>query len=172
MLRVIESLAKNNIIWMDCKLSNFLAFSDTDIRVGDLGLMKEAGAIIQHPGPGTRYYRPPEMFNRSKLLYAHPSMPFYSLGMTLYIAAVGRFSRHISESLNKSFSIKAPENLKHIRILYTQLEGCAYKDVAVFVDLLEKLLHSDPDQRLPLEQIKKHPFWKLSFREKKEALSV
>ena len=151
----IEYLYEIGIAHRDLKLENILLNDNKDIKIIDFGLSnkynKENEELLQS-SCGSPCYAAPEMIKGSK--YHGVDTDIWSSGIILYLM------------LCKSFPFNDKNNSK----LYQKILGGKFSlpnylsnDVK---DLLSKLLKVNPNERIKLNEIKKHPWFNLINQKK------
>jgi 5'-AMP-activated protein kinase catalytic alpha subunit len=151
----IEYLYEIGIAHRDLKLENILLNYNKDIKIIDFGLSnkynKENEELLQS-SCGSPCYAAPEMIKGSK--YHGVDTDIWSSGIILYLM------------LCKSFPFNDKNNSK----LYQKILGGKFSlpnylsnDVK---DLLSKLLKVNPNERIKLNEIKKHPWFNLINQKK------
>ncbi|KAL0222416.1 hypothetical protein RCL1_002270 [Eukaryota sp. TZLM3-RCL] len=143
----LSYLHSHNIVHRDLKLSNVLLQSTNgtlSLKIGDFGL---ALLLNEHEGEadticGTINYLAPEV--HSHLPYGKPS-DRWSLGCLLYAMLTGKLPFNFSNTNNitqDSFIVSFPSFLSNSA-----------------KDLLKKLLIIEPDRRISLSEVLRHPFF-------------
>lgn len=138
----------------DLKLENTLldGSSTPRLKICDFGYSKSA---VLHSQPkstvGTPAYIAPEVFSRKE--YDGKIADVWSCGVTLYVMLVGAYPFEDSED---------PRNFKKTitRILSVQYSIPSYVYISKDCKhLLSRIFVSDPDERISIEEIKKHPWF-------------
>ncbi|OHT06694.1 CAMK family protein kinase [Tritrichomonas foetus] len=164
--QIVEGLSylhSQGIVHRDIKPSNILLFLNGSVKLSDFGIghtFQSAETVI-----GTPAYQAPELLEDEEEDFSDIDIDptkgdVWSLGVSLYEAAYGSlpyYGQNLYEIVNKinNTPLVIPENRK-------------YSDN--FIDLLLKMLHKNPDERISLDDIKNHPFFEgaqsssLSFR--------
>lgn len=151
----LEYLHTQGILYRDLKPENCLLDSGGHVRLTDFGLSREAtseevkSALFQS-FVGTVLYLSPEMIRREGHGIA---LDFYCLGCLLYVLLTGSLP-HFSGDVQKMCDRRARGVAFHAP-RHSSPEG---------VDLCERLLESDPAQRLGTQgqamAVKEHPWFK------------
>lgn len=143
----VEYLHSLNIVHRDLKPENLLLDKDKrTLKLVDFGLGRfyEQDAKIE-TACGSPCYAPPEML--SKLKYDPIKADIWSLGIVLFAMLAG-FLPFDDENTDVLYKKIIEGKFK--------MPGSISLDVA---DLLSKIIHTDPEQRLSLAEIKIHPWW-------------
>ncbi|KAJ3204106.1 hypothetical protein HDU67_009773, partial [Dinochytrium kinnereticum] len=153
MEQVVEGLwylHSNGIIHRDLKLSNILLTDMFDIKIADFGLAVKLNDPNgeQKTMCGTPNYISPEIVSRQPYGL---SADFWSLGCMLYTVLTGK----------PPFDSKVVKNTldKVTRAEYTLPDHLS----ASARDLIQKLLMKEPQKRLPLAQVMRHPWFSPSL---------
>ena len=143
-----EHIHNHNIIYRDLKPENILLDETGHIRVCDFNLAKDGMTKNKRANSfcGTPLYFSPEMLSRRGVDY---KCDIYGIGLLIYELVTG------------SPAYNAP----NIKVLYELIKKnqIDFKVVSLngdIKDLLQKILVKDPDKRITLEEIKKHPYFK------------
>ena len=135
---------RQNIIHLDIKPENFLVTYDYNLKLCDYGSARSSGYTLGSSNIGTSFYRAPEIkegYNTSK------SADIWSLGILLYAMATGFFPFDGNEDcLNASCA-----NLKN-RIPDTYSPSLK--------DLIIRMICVSPYERISMEGIIQHPWFK------------
>jgi len=154
----LEYIHKNNIIHRDLKPENLLLSKDDILKIIDFGLSNYSRYDILLDTPcGSPNYAAPEMVSGQK--YNGFLTDIWSTGIILYAMICGYlpFEDNNNESLFEKIFFCKINYPKHIGKLP--------------LDLLERIIVSEPYKRITLEQIKQHPFYlkgKFLFNQKYE----
>eukprot|EP00347_Sterkiella_histriomuscorum_P010575 403375751 len=146
-LVAIETLHANGIIHRDIKLDNILLDKDGHIKMTDFGLSKEGmfeKKLTNTMLGGGRSYQIPEVI--SQVSY-DKSVDLYLFGLLAYelMAGVPTFPPDLPDLEDKIL-------VSEYHVPMQLSPECR--------DLLQRLIVANPEQRLPLKHIKKHPFFK------------
>jgi serine/threonine protein kinase len=143
-------LHKHDILYRDLKPENILVCEDGHIKMADFGLAKE-GVSDKNKAKsfcGSPAYLPPEMLGTRGVGKA---ADIYQLGAVLYELLVG-LPPYYTENIKKLY-----ENIKGANLQIPNYLSPEAKN------LLKKLLHKDPKQRLGVknkDELRKDPFFK------------
>jgi serine/threonine protein kinase len=143
----VEYLHSLNIVHRDLKPENLLLDKNKKmVKLVDFGLGRfyEQDAKIE-TACGSPCYAPPEML--SKLKYDPIKADIWSLGIVLFAMLAG-FLPFDDENTDLLYKKIIEGKFK--------MPGSISLDVA---DLLSKIIHTDPEKRLSLAEIKNHPWW-------------
>ena len=154
----LEYIHKNNIIHRDLKPENLLLSKDDILKIIDFGLSNYSRYDILLDTPcGSPCYASPEMVNGQK--YNGFLTDIWSTGIILYAMICG----YLPFEDNNDGQLF--EKIFYCKIHYPKYIG------ELPLDLLKKIIVSEPCKRITLEQIKQHPFYlkgKLLFNQKNE----
>jgi len=143
----VEHLHHNNIIYRDLKLENILLDAEGHIKLTDFGTSKKLNdADYTTTLCGTPEYLSPEIVTGNSYSF---HADWWSFGILLYEMLVGfppfhHANRQVLFNLIRLGEIKFPSK---------------YPISIEAQDLIVSLLRKDPEERLEVEQIKKHPFF-------------
>ena len=143
-----EYIHNHNIIYRDLKPENILLDSTGHIRVCDFNLAKSGITKDKRALSfcGSPMYFSPEMLTDKGVNY---KCDIYGIGLLMYELATG-VPAYTASNIKELY-----EKIKHNRINF-RVSGL-HGDIR---DLIEKILVKNPDQRLSLEKIKTHPYFK------------
>jgi serine/threonine protein kinase len=143
-IEAIEHCHMNNIVHCDIKLENILLTKDHVVKLADFGYSHYNLSIPNFVG-GTIPYIAPEMIK--KTILDETKLDIYAIGVCLYILLHGKYPFEAN-------------NLKEIYLQIILNKYTISDDISIIcTDLLIKLLEPDPDKRISIEQIKKHPWF-------------
>lgn len=143
-------LHKHDILYRDLKPENILVCEDGHIKMADFGLAKEGVSDKKKAKSfcGSPAYLPPEMLGTRGV---GKSADIYQLGAVLYELLVG-LPPYYTENIKKLYENIRGANLQIPNYLSPEAKN-----------LLKKLLHKDPKQRLGVknkDELRKDPFFK------------
>lgn len=142
----IEYLHYQRIIHRDIKPSNLLLSEDGRVQIADFGVCNEfhGNDAALSSTAGTPAFMAPEALTNSK--YSGKASDIWSMGVTLYAFVYGSIPFHDD----------------NVMALYSKIQN----DPVVFQerppineelkDLISRMLHKDPSQRLTLPEVKRH----------------
>ncbi|XP_023714650.2 serine/threonine-protein kinase KIN82 isoform X3 [Cryptotermes secundus] len=142
----IEYLHYQRIIHRDIKPSNLLLSEDGRVQIADFGVCNEflGNDAALSSTAGTPAFMAPEALTNSK--YSGKASDIWSMGVTLYAFVYGQIPFHDDS----------------VMALYSKIQS----DPVVFQerppiseevkDLISRMLHKDPSQRLTLPEVKRH----------------
>ena len=147
-----EHIHNHNVVYRDLKPENILLDAEGHIKVCDFNLAK--GGITRQKRAlsfcGSPMYISPEMLDPKGV---DQRADIYGIGLLMYELITGH-PAYNAPNINVLY-----EKIKANKINFNepQIKG----DIK---DLLQKILVKDPDERISLEDIKKHPYFKdISF---------
>ncbi|XP_046979448.1 calcium/calmodulin-dependent protein kinase kinase 1 isoform X1 [Schistocerca americana] len=144
----VEYLHYQRIVHRDIKPSNLLLGEDGRVQIGDLGVCNEfdgADASLSSTA-GTPAFMAPEAITGAS--FSGKAVDIWSMGVTLYAFVFG----------------DVPWRDDNVVALYRKIQTEPVRlpprpaispDLA---DLIRRMLHKDPEQRITLPQIKEHPW--------------
>ena len=147
-----EHIHKHNTVYRDLKPENIILDEEGHIKICDFNLAK-AGITQEKKATsfcGSPMYLSPEMISSNGV---DQRCDIYGIGLILYELVTGS-PAFTAEDINQLYI-----DIKKNRIDFKKptITG----DIK---DLLKKILVADPDKRISLEEMKKHPFFKdISF---------
>ena len=147
----VEYIHSFNICHRDIKAENILLTSTNDLKLSDFGFAKYLKAEITNTACGSPHYTAPEVLSGSK--YDAKLADIWSCGVNLYAFLVG-YLPFDSENYSKLLSII---KRGHFSIPPTvSAQAC---------DLIRRIIDVNPERRMRIEQIKKHPFFRLGLKD-------
>lgn len=144
----IEYLHYQRIIHRDIKPSNLLLSDTGQVKIADFGVCNEfdGNDAFLSSTAGTPAFIAPEALSNNK--FSGKASDIWSMGVTVYTFVYG----------------KVPFHDDNILALYSKIQNDSvqFPDQPVvseeLKDLIRKMLHKDPSQRLKLWQVKEHPW--------------
>lgn len=148
----IDFLHKKQIIHRDLKCENILIDNHKNIRLIDLNFSCH-NSILHSTFCGSPGYVAPEIINKQ---WYGVSIDIWSLGIILYAITYRKlpFENSNISMLFKSIISEEPPYPNDSRISEK------------LVDLIKKMLIKNPNERISIEDIKKHPFFKSDSNDK------
>ena len=144
----IEHIHKHNIIYRDLKPENILLDTTGHIRLCDFNLAKSGVPKGKRAKSfcGSPIYLSPEMLGDKGVDYR---CDIYGIGLLMYEFTTGRPAYYAKD-------IKSLYEL--IKINHINFNNLGLHDN--IKDLVEKILIKEPEKRISIEEIKKHPYFK------------
>lgn len=136
--KALVYLKQNNVIHKDVKLHNIFLDGEMNVKLGDFGLASIDGIV------GTPNYIAPEMLQGME-----PSFPVdtWALGVCLYTLYYG----------------KPPFETSSLKETYNRIKKAIYyfkrPPPPAMKDLIEKIFVTNPENRIEIEDVLKHPFF-------------
>ena len=145
LIAALEYISSKNISHLDLKLENLLLDSEGNLKVIDFGLsVLSETEISAHCG--TPYYLAPEILTNE--YYQGPMADIWASGVILYAMLTGRYPFSGNNFEDLGFNI-IEGSLTFPQYLSTEA-----------MDLLSKILQSNPKERFTIEQIKNDTWFK------------
>ncbi|KAF2260750.1 kinase-like protein [Lojkania enalia] len=154
MAAALKYLHKKHVMHRDIKPENILVGIHGEIKISDFGWSVHAPNNRRKTMCGTLDYLPPEMLRGGKENYYSEKVDLWSLGVLTYEFLVGEAPFEDTQVMTQR---------KITRGEYTVPEFVSLEAK----DLIKKLLVLDPEKRIALEDIEKHP-WILKHCQKGE----
>ena len=142
-----EHIHKHNIIYRDLKPENILLDSTGHIKICDFNLSKDGVPKGKRADSfcGSPMYLSPEMLGGKGVDYR---CDIYGIGLLMYEIATGLHAFNANNVLSLYELIRENRINFNVNGIYGEIK-----------DLLEKILVKDPEKRISLEEIKKHPYF-------------
>ena len=159
----LKHIHSKNIVHRDVKLENILIDLNNTIKICDFGIGRVLSSPqeLLHDQCGTPMYMAPEiLFSTKEKGYKGFPVDIWSAGIALYIMLSGTLPFSIKKEdsiLDMNENNKKKNVALKQAIMFTQPKKIEkISDKAK--DLLHGLLNKDPNKRLTIEQILKHPW--------------
>ncbi|KAF4617831.1 hypothetical protein D9613_005709 [Agrocybe pediades] len=150
-------LHSKHVIHRDIKPENLLLGINGELKIGDFGWSVHAPGNRRMTLCGTLDYLPPEMVEGKE---HNEKVDYWALGVLTYEFVCGFPPFEDRDSVNNTYRRIARVDLKF-----------QDKDVRLseeVKDLITRLLRYDPQKRLPLTEVQKHP-WIVKYRQKRDS---
>ena len=158
-LDALEYIHKCKIIHNDIKQGNIVVDANLDIKLTDFSVSCtyanfDPDDLVEFPFMGTSKYICPEILGHVQMQVKEAcKIDLYSLGVTLYELAFGRYPYNLNDVENKNYS----NILKNIKT--EKLEFPKDKKISSLCkDFLAGLLEKDYKKRFNIQQALKHPW--------------
>ncbi|KAF7289082.1 Kinase-like protein [Mycena chlorophos] len=138
-----------HVIHRDIKPENLLLGINGELKIGDFGWSVHAPGLRRMTLCGTLDYLPPEMIEGKE---HNEKVDYWALGVLTYEFLLGAPPFEDRASVNNTYKRITRVDLKFPPSITPDAK-----------DLISKLLRYDPQQRLPLTEVQKHP-WIVRFR--------
>ncbi|ETW07307.1 CAMK/CAMKL protein kinase [Aphanomyces invadans] len=135
----------------DLSLENVLLDEHNNAKVCDFGLAASVPSL-RNEGVGKAFYMAPEVVSR--LSYDPIKADVWSLGIMLFIMLAGIPLVEMASDADSRFRILKVKGLKKLVQMWNMTS--AFDPRAL--DLLELMLHPNPEFRMPMEQVLNHPY--------------
>lgn len=147
----VRYLHQNGYAHRDLSLENVLLTDDYVCKICDFGLASPAQSSCSDP-VGKAFYMAPEMMQRR--YYDPIRADIWSLGIMLFIMLTGSPLVQAARSSDSRYRIIASHGVE--ALLHKWKSTLELPTAAI--DLLDKMLRVDPQQRISLGQVAQHPF--------------
>ena len=142
----LEYIHQNNIAHRDLKPENLLLTKDDELKIIDFGLSNYSKINMLLGTPcGSPCYASPEMVSGQK--YDGYMIDIWSTGIILYAMTCGYLP--FEDNDNEALFLK----ILNCNINYPNYVG------ELSLDLMKKIIVTEPSKRITLEKIKEHPFY-------------
>lgn len=138
----VEYLHQKVICHRDLKPENILLDSENHVKIGDFGFATWMKDDLAQTQCGSPHYAAPEIFSGQK--YDGKKSDIWSCGVILYALLAG----------------KLPFDDQKVRDLITKIKAGNFQTISVHSDiqnLISRMLDVNPDSRIDIPTIKKHP---------------
>lgn len=159
MIETLEYLNNKGIVHRDLKLENLLLDQDMNIKFADFGFATNKSIDSLTEFRGTQSYMAPEI--RKGELYDGRHTDIFSMGVILFTLVIGYFPFQQAEKKDSFYKQLIDGNRSengintrywnNIRASHTSHE---------FKDLIQKIFTENGSDRITLDQIKEHPWYK------------
>ena len=158
-LEALEYIHKCKIIHNDIKQGNIVVDANLDIKLTDFSVSCtyanfDPDDLVEFPFMGTSKYICPEILGHVQMAVKEAcKIDLYSLGVTLYELAFGKYPYNLNEIENKDYN-KILNNIKTEKLEFPKDK----KISGLCKDFLRGLLEKDYKQRFNIQQALKHPW--------------
>lgn len=132
-----------HVIHRDIKPENILLDANGEVKIADFGCAVRLFAERRSTVCGTLDYLPPEMIEGQKY---DEGVDVWSIGVLLYEFLVG------SPPFEAAEHHETCEKIKNVDIQFPDFVS------ALAQDLIQRLLQRDPQKRMPLQEVRSHPW--------------
>jgi len=163
-INAVFHLHSLGIAHRDIKATNFVLFTDNQLKLLDFGWAKQdkKDGSLQTPMPGTEGVRPPEVANFNPRNYNLPSVDIWCSGLLLYFIFTGRaISKELSEKIrlitvgdtNQMNEINEAKDLE-IENYFNQLYSRHIDTLGSLKKLIKHMTSINPQSRPAIHQVK------------------
>ena len=158
-LEALEYIHKCKIIHNDIKQGNIVVDANLDIKLTDFSVSCTYASfdpddLVEFPFMGTSKYICPEILGHVQMAVKEAcKIDLYSLGVTLYELAFGKYPYNLNEIENKDYN-KILNNIKTEKLDFPKDK----KISGPCMDFLRGLLEKDYKKRFNIQQALKHPW--------------
>jgi polo-like kinase 1 len=162
-LKAVKFMHKNKIIHRDLKLGNLFLSENLEIKIGDFGLATTISyeGERRHTICGTPNYIAPEILEGKATGHSY-EVDYWAIGVIVYTLLIGR----------------PPFETEDVKETYKRIHNNSYTfPNHVYIspnakDFIEKILVTNPSDRLNLDKMRGHPFMSVSAVPKSLPLST
>ncbi|APA15093.1 hypothetical protein sscle_14g098630 [Sclerotinia sclerotiorum 1980 UF-70] len=144
MAAALKYLHKKHVMHRDIKPENILVGIHGELKIADFGWSVHAPNSRRATMCGTLDYLPPEMLQGNSNYY-NEKVDLWSLGVLMYEFLVG-------EAPFEDTPVMTQRRITRCEMTIPSFVSSEAKD------LIKRLLVLDPEKRIPLEQVQKHPW--------------
>ena len=150
----VRKIHEKKICHRDIKPENLLLARKNIIKIIDFGLSSEYDEVLETPC-GSPCYASPEMIKGQK--YKGLSVDLWACGVILFAMLFGYLPFDDNDN-----------NVLFKKILDCEIDFPEEKEIDVgkdAIDLINKILNPDPEQRIGIDDVEKHPFMEYGKKE-------
>lgn len=153
----VKILHENSIIHCDIKPENILVGNDFGLKLIDFGFSQklDKNNNVIYNTEGSFRYCSPEIRKANIVGYDGIKSDIFSLGVLLFVITVGRFPFNTCAYSDKKYRLIMT---KKYDIFWENYEKCNLSKE--FKDLINNLICFNPNERLSIEEILRHPWIK------------
>ena len=166
----IQHIHSHKIVHRDIKLENILIDLNNNIKICDFGIGKilSYNRQLLYDKCGTPMYMAPEILLSSKNHgYEGYPVDIWSAGISLYIMLSGTLPFNLNNNESSSIDESSENNIELQYSIINNEPKHIEKISDEARDLLNGLLNKNPNKRLTIEQILKHPWMQMDERKGK-----
>ena len=150
----VRKIHEKKICHRDIKPENLLLSRKNVIKIIDFGLSSEYDEVLETPC-GSPCYASPEMIKGQK--YKGLSVDLWACGVILFAMLFGYLPFDDNDN-----------NILFKKILDCEIDFPEEKEIDVgkdAIDLINKILNPDPEKRIGIDEVEKHPFMEYGKKE-------
>ena len=166
----IQHIHSHKIVHRDIKLENILIDLNNNIKICDFGIGKilSYNRQLLYDKCGTPMYMAPEILLSSKNHgYEGYPVDIWSAGISLYIMLSGTLPFNLNNNESSSIDESSENNIELQYSIINNEPKHIEKISDEARDLLNGLLNKNPNKRLTIDQILKHPWMQMDERKGK-----
>ena len=156
----LETCHDNGISHQDIKLQNILLNSNFTIKLIDFGFSRKLKDGLISEITGSKYYNAPEMFLCATKGYDGVLADIFSLGVVLFVLVMGFYPFDKPNIMDNRYKLITKKDFANFWKKCEQKKNFLDNNITgvspEFKDLFEKMICPKPEERITLNQIKKH----------------
>ena len=156
----LETCHDNGISHGDIKLQNILLNSNFTIKLIDFGFSRKLKDGLISEITGSKYYNAPEMFLCATKGYDGVLADIFSLGVVLFVLVMGFYPFDKPNIMDNRYKLITKKDFANFWKKCEQKKNFLDNNITgvspEFKDLFEKMICPKPEERITLNQIKKH----------------
>ena len=156
----LETCHESGISHGDIKLQNILLNSNFTIKLIDFGFSRKLKDGLISEITGSKYYNAPEMFLCATKGYDGVLADIFSLGVVLFVLVMGFYPFDKPNIMDNRYKLITKKDFANFWKKCEQKKNFLDNNITgvspEFKDLFEKMICPKPEERITLNQIKKH----------------
>ena len=160
-LDALSYLHSQNICHLDVKPENVFLDNNCGVKLADFGISKKLVTPDQllRDRVGTVFYTPPEKLPADSV-YDGFKADLFALGVTLFIMVSGGLPFESATEKDECYKHIIASDYASFWKNHKEMADCPEEIIFSqhFVDLINKMIAFDPEDRLSLEELKAHPW--------------